>query len=255
MLRSVRIRLVRNTWERLARLDPYWAIINRPDWRRNRAELDEFFAGGRALIARQLAQVATAGQELRWERAMDFGCGVGRLSVALAAKFREVVGVDISAEMIALARRHHSGVNNLTFVRNTRADLQAFPADDFDLVYSLITLQHVPPPLIRSYLCEFVRICRPGGILLFQLPARELNRKRRNLWSLWPPTVATRVRRVSHRVFNRLIPINPVIDVHCLVPEEVRAILASAGAEVLAHWSDDSCGPNYESSVYLARKR
>jgi SAM-dependent methyltransferase len=249
MWRSVRVRLVRNTWERLARLDPYWAIDNRPAWRRNRAELGEFFADGRVLIERQLAQAATACPEFRWGRALDFGCGVGRLSVALAARFREVVGVDISAEMIALARRHHQGVDNLNFVRNTRADLQAFRPDDFDFVYSFITLQHVPPPLIRSYLGEFARICRPSGVLLFQLPARE--RIRRNTRSLWPPTVAVRLRRAV----NRLIPMNPVIDVHCLGPDDVRAVLASAGAEVLAQWPDDSCGPAYESFLYLARKR
>jgi SAM-dependent methyltransferase len=249
MLRFVRIRLVRNTWERLARLDPYWAIDNRPDLRRNRAELDEFFAGGRAIIERQLAQIVAACPELRWGRALDFGCGVGRLSVALAARFREVVGVDISAEMIALARRHHCGVDNLAFVRNTRADLQTFRMDDFDFVYSLITLQHMPSSLIRAYLGEFVRICRPGGVLFFQLPARELIH--RNTRSLWPPTVAMRLRRAV----NRLVPMNPVIDVHCLDPEQVRVVLASGGAEVLAQWSDDSCGPAYESFLYLARKR
>jgi len=251
MLDSLRLRLVRNTWERLARLDPYWAIITRPDWRGNPAELDEFFAGGRALIERQLAQAAAACPELRGGRALDFGCGAGRLSAALAGRFGEVVGVDISAGMIALARRHHSAVKNLTFVRNTRADLEAFRTDDFDLVYSLITLQHVPTSLIRLYLGEFARICRPGGVLLFQVPSRELTRKPRNPWSLWPPTVATRLRRV----FCRIIPIAPLIDVYCLVPEEVRAVLASAGAEVVAQWPDDSCGPSYESFLYLARKR
>jgi hypothetical protein len=63
--------------------------------------------------------------------------------------------------------------------------------------------------------------------------------------------VATRLRRV----FCRIIPIAPLIDVYCLAPEEVRAVLASAGAEVLAQWPDDSCGPSYESFLYLARKR
>jgi len=57
------------------------------------------------------------------------------------------------------------------------------------------------------------------------------------------------------RVFNRIIPISPIIDVHCLGPEEVRTILASAGADVLAQWPDDSTGPAYESFLYLARRR
>ena len=250
MLQSIRLRLVRNTWERLARLDPYWAILNEPVWRHERADLEHFFAGGRTLVARQLAQVASVCPDLRSARALDFGCGVGRLSVGLAAVFREVVGVDISAGMISLARQHHAAVPNLTFVRSVRSDLQGFPTGSFDLVYSLITLQHVPRLLIEAYLREFVRICRTGGLLLFQLPAREVAPARRNLWSVWPPTVAVRLRRV----FNRLIPISPIIDVHCLPPEEVRAILSSAGATVLAQWPDDSTGPVYESFLYLARK-
>jgi SAM-dependent methyltransferase len=249
MLRAVRLRLVRNTWERLARLDPYWAIVNDPGGREDCRVPREFFEGGRALLARQLAQVAAVCPGLRQERALDFGCGVGRISAALAASYREVVGVDISAEMIALAERHHADVPNLDFVRNTRADLRPFATSSFDLVYSLITLQHVPPRFIRSYLCEFARICRSGGALLFQLPSRELTG--RNRWSLWPPTVAMRLRRV----FNRLIPVDPVIDVHCLAPGRVRAILAASAVEVLAQWPDDSAGQAYESFLYLGRKR
>lgn len=251
MLRSIRLRLVRATWERLAYLDPYWATVNRPAWRRNRAALDEFFAGGRELVERQLTRVAEICPDLRRERALDFGCGVGRLSAALAGRFGEVVGVDISERMIALARAHHAGVAGLSFVRNTRDDLQVFPTGGFDLVYSLISLQHVSPPFIRSYLAEFVRICRPGGVLLFQLPAREIGAARRNLWSMWPPTVAMRLRRV----FKRVVPISPLIDIHCLPPGEVEAILTRSGADVLARWPDDSTGPMYESLVYLARKR
>ena len=250
MFQSVRLRLVRNTWERLAHLDPYWAIVNDPAWHRRRAGLDDFFAGGRALVARQLAEVATVCPDLRKDRALDFGCGVGRLSVGLAWSYREVVGVDISAGMISLARRPHAAVPNLTFVLNTRPDLQPFASDSFDLAYSLIALQHVPRPLIASYLREFVRVVRPGGLLLFQLPSREVAPRPRNPWSVWPPTVAVRLRRT----FNRLIPVNPIIDVHCLPPEEVRALLLSAGATILAQWPDDSTGPVYESFLYLARK-
>ena len=249
MLDTLRLRLIRNTWERLARLDPFWAIVNDPRWRENRGELEAFFAGGRALVEQQLAQVEAVCPELRRERALDFGGGGGRLTAALATRYHRVVGVDISAAMIARAGRHHAGVANLEFVRNTRTDLAAFAAGDFDLVYSLITLQHLPRPLIRTFLLELARICHPQGILLFQLPARELTR--RNRWSLWPPTVAMRLRRAC----NRLVPLDPVIDVHCLAPETVRAVLASGGFEVLAQWPDTSTGPSYESFLYLARRR
>jgi len=82
-------------WEDLGELDPYWAILAYPERRFGRWDLDEFFRTGAEEIARLEAEMQRLGRPARRERALDFGCGVGRLTQALAPHFERVVGVDV----------------------------------------------------------------------------------------------------------------------------------------------------------------
>ena len=86
----------RRDWEQLAEVDPLWAILAAPDARGGRWKLDEFFATGEAEIAQVLEVASGLGYPERYEQALDFGCGVGRLTNALARRFGEVIGIDIS---------------------------------------------------------------------------------------------------------------------------------------------------------------
>ncbi|RCV47080.1 methyltransferase domain-containing protein, partial [Marinitenerispora sediminis] len=52
-------------------------------------------------------------------------------------------------------------------------DLGAFEDASFDLVYTDLVLQHLPPALARGYLAEFTRVVRPGGALVVGAPDRE----------------------------------------------------------------------------------
>ena len=106
------------------------------------------------------------------DRALDFGCGLGRMTRALAAHFDDCVGVDISEEMVRGAREANADLGNVSFEVNHATDLRRFDDASFDLVYSMIVLQHVPDrDAIESYVREFCRIVRPGGLAVFQLPS------------------------------------------------------------------------------------
>ncbi|MFC7744192.1 methyltransferase domain-containing protein [Nocardiopsis composta] len=61
----------------------------------------------------------------------------------------------------------------MTFHLNEAPDLSAFPDDSFDLVYTDLVLQHLPPELAAGYLREFTRVARPGGAMVLGVPARE----------------------------------------------------------------------------------
>jgi ubiquinone/menaquinone biosynthesis C-methylase UbiE len=247
----LRLRMV---WEHLARHDPFWAVLAASEKAGNRWKIDEFFDLGTREVEASLTTLAHHMPGLPRERALDFGCGVGRLTQGLGHHYQQVIGVDVAAGMIGLANRHNRTPAKVSFVHNPRADLQRFASDHFDLVFSLITLQHVPPPLIEAYVREFVRVARPGGALYFQIPTsvpvipQEIKE-----WSLYPPTMWKRLKRWSGRWFRKTTGIGDVMRMNALPEERVRMILATAGAKLIAT-IDHPIGNGYASQIYVACK-
>ncbi|MGZ5380688.1 MAG: class I SAM-dependent methyltransferase, partial [Thermoanaerobaculia bacterium] len=96
---------LKKDWDTLGRIDPMWAVLTHED-RRNRG-WDEatFFATGRAEIAGVMIDLERLSLPKTRERCLDFGCGVGRLTQALAERFARCDGVDIAPSMLETARR------------------------------------------------------------------------------------------------------------------------------------------------------
>jgi len=172
------VRDVQQTWKRVAkawdqfgRFEPYWGVCSHAQFRASRLTdeaLRTFFQSGEEDVARVLT---TARQHLlpgfRPTRALDYGCGVGRLVIPLARECAEVVGVDVSQPMIELARRNCAdrGLTNVTFAlaggpRAAMADVQG----DFDLVHSHLVFQHIPPRLGETIIVELLERLTPGGV-------------------------------------------------------------------------------------------
>jgi ubiquinone/menaquinone biosynthesis C-methylase UbiE len=252
----MKLRLTRRNWNRFAKADPLWAILTAPDKTERRWKMDEFFATGRTTIETQLEWIHRYAPSLRGERALDFGCGVGRLSQALAEHFREVDGVDIAEQMLALAAKHNRHGARVRYLHNTHPDLRLLPSARYDLVFSEITLQHVEPRYARSYLKEFVRVCAPAGVISFQLPAalspRDAAERFKFTW--YPPTLWTRTCRSARRWRERHFPLAPVMEMHAIARAEVEYLLESSGATILAVEPHEA-GPLIESYRYLAAKR
>lgn len=103
-------------------------------------------------------------------RALDFGCGVGRLTQVLVTRFDHCDGVDIAASMIAEARRINRFGERVDYHVNARPDLSLFESGSLDFVLSFIVLQHMEPHYAAYYLREFVRVLKVGGVTVFQLP-------------------------------------------------------------------------------------
>jgi ubiquinone/menaquinone biosynthesis C-methylase UbiE len=169
---AMKIREQKRDWNELAELDPYWAILTSPGTRFGAWDSDEFFATGVAEIDAVMRHATELGHPEGRARALDFGCGLGRVTRPLAGHFGECVGVDISEGMVQQARRLNADVPGASFVVNAAGDLRRFDDQSFDLVYSVIVLQHVPDrDAIESYIAEFCRVLRPGGLAIFQLPS------------------------------------------------------------------------------------
>ena len=218
-------------WEELAEVDPLWAILATPEARGGRWDADEFFATGEQEIAHVLSVAEGLGSPKRHERALDFGCGVGRLTRALAVRFDEVLGLDISEEMVRLAAELNDG-RGVRFEVNARPDLGGLESGSFDFVYSSLVLQHLPRrELIRSYVGEFARVLRDGGMAVFQAfsylpPARRIQPRRRAY-------AALHRLGVSHELLQGRLGLVPT-RLTAISEAEVRATV-SAGDGVVEH--------------------
>lgn len=163
-------RHLQRTWDTLGAEDPLWAVLSAPGTRGNRWNPEEFFATGRAEIEGLFDDLAARGVTVRRCRALDFGCGAGRLTQALATRFDHVDGVDIAPSMVDAARSFNRHGDRCTYHVNERADLSMFGDGVFDLIYSRITLQHIPPEFTRRYVVEFARLLSVGGVAVIHIP-------------------------------------------------------------------------------------
>jgi SAM-dependent methyltransferase len=239
---------VRRDWTRLGAEDPLWAVLVEPARRGGRWTPEEFLATGRADVDATVRRLAGLGLPTRWGRVLDFGCGAGRLSQALARYADEVIGVDIAPSMVDMAGRLDRSGGRCRFVLNETADLRRFPDGDFDLVYSALVVQHLPRPAIEGYLAEFLRVLRPGGVAVVQVATSPLWTLRGTVWRLAPyPLIAWAQRRLLG--YPAPMRMTAVTD---------RRMAASAtvhGAEIVGRWPDPGLCPDWRCTRYVLRRR
>ncbi len=157
-----------DNWNAWGMQDPMFAILTDPEKDHGRWTEQEFFATGAEQVNRRLNWLRNAGIEVPRGTALDFGCGIGRLTNALAAHFAEVHGVDISASMIQRAREVCKFPKKIKYFQNTTSNLSCFKDGQYDFIYSELVLQHIPPRFQLSYIREFLRLLSPKGVALFQ---------------------------------------------------------------------------------------
>ncbi|RUR83321.1 methyltransferase domain-containing protein [Chlorogloeopsis fritschii PCC 9212] len=158
-------------WNEFGKQDPLWSILSDPAKKGNKWELEEFFKSGEEEIEGVLKYLKQLGVSYSRKRALDFGCGVGRLTQALCRYFDECVGVDIAPSMIALANKYNRYQQKCKYYVNDSDNLRTYDDNYFDFIYSRIVLQHIMPEYSMNYLKEFVRILAPNGLLVFQIPS------------------------------------------------------------------------------------
>lgn len=146
-------------WRLLGETDPFWAVLSTPEFHTDGITpeaVERFYALGRLDIELFAGLVERAsGTRPAGGTALDFGCGVGRLSEALADLGFQTTGVDVSPGMLAKAR-----------LRGDRVSYRgSLPDGAFDWVVSHIVFQHIPPARGLVLMGELVDRLAPGGAL------------------------------------------------------------------------------------------
>src|SRR5262245_60573941 len=166
-------------WTKWGDEDPYFAVLTTPEFHHDQFDVSakaRFFATGREHIERIFGAIHDRFlQDFQPHTALDFGCGTGRLLPALAARWRSVLGIDVSSGMRAEAEKNcrEFGLTNVSVIASD--DALAGIQGDFDLIHSCLVLQHINPRRGERILAQLFRRLSPGGIAAFQFPIQDRN--------------------------------------------------------------------------------
>jgi ubiquinone/menaquinone biosynthesis C-methylase UbiE len=233
------LRELQENWDGMGRRAPLTAILTtRMSWSE-----EDFFETGMKEVKELIRDIESLGQGFPRGRALDFGCGVGRLTQSLADHYVEVVGVDIAPSMIELAEKMNRHGDRCRYFLNERDDLRMFGDDQFDLIYSNITLQHMEPRYAFRYVKEFLRVLSRDGLLVFHMPSE---RKGRNTLDYLP-------RRVS--AFLQRLILGGAMEMHGAPRDVLTEFIEDLGGEVRLVKQSGGAGPHWETYEYFVGKR
>ena len=249
------IKKLKKNWDAFGKMDPLWAILQAADKKGKKWHREEFFQSGVSEIDAVMHYVESLGTSMPRGRALDFGCGVGRLTQALTHYFTQVDGIDIAPSMITLAREYNQHGDKCTYHLNETTDLGLFADNSFDFIYSNITLQHMEPRYAKQYIQEFIRVLTPQGLLVFQLPSTSVveipapdkfeQRLKRGIGKL--------IRSAVPAALLQLVHIEPISECYGITQEEVKHLLQMNEARIV-DMVPDHCTPGWISYRYSVVK-
>jgi len=239
---------LQRNWEGLAQADPLWAICTDPQKRNSQWIQEEFFATGRKEVETVLGYASRIGLCIdTTSPALDFGCGVGRLTRALAEYFPECCGVDVSPTMISLAQQFNRDHPCCHFLLNQDVRLKSLPDNYFGFIYTSLVLQHIAEPISHQYIAEFVRVLRPGGMLIFQIPEQL----RANSFIRLRARLALRARLQSMLGVKKPY----TMEMHCIKEPVIQKLIAKNGAHIVDVALTNSCDPSFSGDLqYLTQE-
>jgi 2-polyprenyl-3-methyl-5-hydroxy-6-metoxy-1,4-benzoquinol methylase len=164
---------VKEQWTALGRSEPYWSVLSDDRYRMESIGEHEADFYGSGADSDRLIDVFCQRTFVAPPKGacLELGCGVGRVTRFLARRFDHVLGVDISEGNLKLAQSYlrKEGAENVSWLLLRQLEqLQAL--EEFDFFFSILVLQHNPPPMITRILKLVLQRLRRGGGFLFQVP-------------------------------------------------------------------------------------
>jgi 2-polyprenyl-3-methyl-5-hydroxy-6-metoxy-1,4-benzoquinol methylase len=167
----------KETWEDFGATDAYYAVATYEKFRSSKidaAAKAEFFATGREHLDEVWLEFERLfGEVERPHRALDYGCGVGRILLPMAERCGSVVGVDISTAMLAEARKNADEGSIANVELQEAAEFIAADGDRYDLVHTYIVMQHIEPQIGYEIIRKLVERLVPGGLGMIHVTFRD----------------------------------------------------------------------------------
>ncbi len=230
---------IEGVWNHLGNEKPHWSVISEEQYLDESFVEEDFFLSGedafkqiRATLERNDVEISSSA------KCLEYGCGLGRVTFWLSRFFKEVYAFDISTSHLrqASSRMHSQGMTNIQFARIGKlADLSRLPKVDF--FYSIIVLQHNPPPIIEHILRKLMGTLTSGGIGMFQVP--------------------TYLQNYRFDIEDYLNTEPSGIEMHATPQSRVFSIIAESNCEVVEVLDDDYIGSQFTdcSNTFLIRKK
>lgn len=153
-------------WDERAKENAFYFVDNNVDY--NSPDAEQFWAEGERVVDVILGALditIESGDDI-----VEIGCGVGRLTRALAGRGASVRALDVSAEMLAQAREANAQLDNVTWIHGDGTSITGVEPGSADVCFSHVVFQHIPEPSITlGYVRGMGRVLRPGGWAAFQI--------------------------------------------------------------------------------------
>jgi len=177
---------MKNDWNERANVDPMYFVRTQF----NQTE-KEFWSGQKqrdnkilGINTSRFAKI-TKGKVPKKMKALEIGCGIGRILVPMSEIFGEVIGIDISSKMVEIGQENTKDIPNCKVLQNNGKDLSMFSDNYFDFCYSIIVFHHIPDKkIIEEYFQEISRVLKTYSIFRFQI-GFEINRNQLHVPDTW----------------------------------------------------------------------
>jgi 2-polyprenyl-3-methyl-5-hydroxy-6-metoxy-1,4-benzoquinol methylase len=160
-------------WQYWGEKDPYFGVLTSEQFRKENLTNEakkEFFSSGELHINSILDSINKhLDPNFSLQNAIDFGCGTGRLIIPLAKRCKEVVGIDISEQMLHEANKNCEleSLNNAKFIIST--DNLTNLEGKYNFIHSFIVFQHIPVFRGEKIIQTLVNHLSPSGVGVFHV--------------------------------------------------------------------------------------
>jgi SAM-dependent methyltransferase len=231
---------IERAWNSFGENEPHWSVLTHKKFSKKKikANLDEFYSTGREnahMLISSLFRLGLSNDQLTTFKCVELGCGVGRISLSLSDFFSKVEAYDISNTHLEILKKvvDERGISNIQLHKMSSMSNVTFGTDN-DLFYSLITLQHNPPPIQLDLISAGIQSLKPGGFFYFQLP--------------------THIPGYSFNLKEYLATSEGQMEMHAVPPEIVTEHIENCGGVLRSMIRDNMTGHFFDSYTFIGVK-